>query len=208
MRLDSLIPDVDQPFFSPPNLRLGTVMLNPKIQRRCLEWTGLDRSELGKNLLSLLDCLSELPGSLSVFRNVYTSKAPHLFFSLSLSSHVLLWFLWNEMSKNGEGWRGIYRSCLPIRMSHPIACVSSCMLSVACVATHGRPHALLHASFTCQETPPRPHSSQHVWGSSVATHGHLHVGSHAQIVGIATPRVSVCRDAWNCFMHVYTSFLC
>ncbi|KAG5396927.1 hypothetical protein IGI04_018741 [Brassica rapa subsp. trilocularis] len=57
-------------------------------------------------------------------------------------------------------------------MSHPIACVSSCMLVVACVATHGRPHALMHASFTFQETPPRPHDSQHVWGSCVATHGH------------------------------------
>ncbi|KAF2555089.1 hypothetical protein F2Q68_00016931 [Brassica cretica] len=93
-------------------------------------------------------------------------------------------------------------------MSHPIACVSSCMLPVACAATHGHPHALFHASFTCQEIPPRPHSSQHVWGSRVATHGPLHVGSHAQIAGTATPRASVCRAAWNCFMHVYASFLC
>ncbi|KAG5400866.1 hypothetical protein IGI04_015473 [Brassica rapa subsp. trilocularis] len=93
-------------------------------------------------------------------------------------------------------------------MSHPIACVLSCMLLVACVATHGRPHALLHFSFTCQGTPPRPHISQHVWGSCVATHGPLHVGSHAKITGTATPHASVCRAAWKCFMHVYTSFLC
>ncbi|KAF3611420.1 hypothetical protein DY000_02049385 [Brassica cretica] len=93
-------------------------------------------------------------------------------------------------------------------MSHPIACVSSCMLPVACVATHGRPHTLFHASFTCQETPPRPYSSQHVWGSCVATHGPLHVGLHAQMACTATPGASVCRAAWNCFVHVYTSFLC
>ena len=57
------------------------------------------------------------------------------------------------MSKNGEGWLGIYRSCRPIRTCHPIACVSSRMLPVACVATHGRPHALFHASWPCQKTP-------------------------------------------------------
>ena len=173
-----------------------------------MDWSGLIRTL--KKLLSLLDSLSEFPGSLSVFGNVYTSKAPYFFFtlSLSLSRHVLLWFLWNEMSKNGEGWLGIYRSCQPIRMSHPIACVSSCMLPVACVATHGRPHALLHASWPCHKTPPRPLALQHVWCSCIATHGPLHVGSHAQIAGTATPRASVCRAAWNCFMHVYTSFLC
>ncbi|KAF3533429.1 hypothetical protein DY000_02041431 [Brassica cretica] len=76
-------------------------------------------------------------------------------------------------------------------MSHPIACVSSCMLPVACVATHGRTHALLHASFTFPVTPPRPHSSQHVWGLCAATHGPLHVGSHAQISVTETPRASV-----------------
>ncbi|KAF3511984.1 hypothetical protein F2Q69_00007534 [Brassica cretica] len=80
-------------------------------------------------------------------------------------------------------------------MSHLITCASSCMLPVACVATHGRPHALLHASFTCQETPPRPHVSQHVWGSCAATHGPLDVSSHALFVDTATPRASACQAA-------------
>ncbi|KAF3527379.1 hypothetical protein DY000_02041493 [Brassica cretica] len=35
-----------------------------------------------------------------------------------------------------------------------------------------------------------------------------HVSSHAQIAGIATSGASMCQAAWNCFMHVYTSFLC
>ncbi|KAF2587937.1 hypothetical protein F2Q70_00040611 [Brassica cretica] len=93
-------------------------------------------------------------------------------------------------------------------MSHPIACVSSCMLPVTCVAIHGRPHALLHALYPCQKTPPRPLALHNVWCSCIATHGPLHVGSHAQIAGIVTPHASVCQAAWNCFMHVYTSFLC
>ncbi|KAF2530836.1 hypothetical protein F2Q70_00029205 [Brassica cretica] len=80
-------------------------------------------------------------------------------------------------------------------MSHPIAYVSSCMLPVACVVTHGRPHSLLHASFTCKETPPRPHGSQHVWGSCVATHGPLDVSSHALFADTATPRASTCQAA-------------
>ena len=70
-----------KPLLSPPNLRLGTVMLNPKSQPQFLELTGLDCSELGNNLLSLLDSLSELPGSLSVFK----TKPPHFFLCLSLS---------------------------------------------------------------------------------------------------------------------------
>ena len=32
--------------------------------------------------------------------------------------------------------------------------LSSRILPVACVATHGRPHVLMHASFTCQMTAP------------------------------------------------------
>ena len=82
-------------------------------------------------------------------------------------------------------------------MSHPIACVSSRMLPVACVATHVRPHALLHASFTCQETPPRPHGSQHVWDSCVAIHGPLDVSSYALFADTATPRATTCQAAWN-----------
>ncbi|KAF2580917.1 hypothetical protein F2Q68_00005210 [Brassica cretica] len=80
-------------------------------------------------------------------------------------------------------------------MSHPVACVSSRMLPVTYVATHGRPNTLFHASFTCQETPPRPHGSQHVWGSCVATHRQLDVSSHALFADTATPRASARQAA-------------
>ncbi|WZY72429.1 hypothetical protein YC2023_004669 [Brassica napus] len=60
------------------------------------------------------------------------------------------------------------------------------MLPVACVETHGRPHALMHASFTCQKTAPHPDVSQHGWSACVATHRPLHVAP----------------------MHVYNSSLC
>ncbi|KAF3601386.1 hypothetical protein F2Q69_00036429 [Brassica cretica] len=69
------------------------------------------------------------------------------------------------------------------------------MLPVACVATHGRPHPLLHACFTCQEARPRPHGSHHVWGSCVATHMQLDVSSHAMFTDTVTPRASACQAA-------------
>ena len=52
------------------------------------------------------------------------------------------------------GDEGLYRTRQRVRRCHPSGCVSSHMISVACVATHGCPHVLMHASFTCQMTAP------------------------------------------------------
>ncbi|KAF2573165.1 hypothetical protein F2Q70_00002242 [Brassica cretica] len=82
------------------------------------------------------------------------------------------------------------------------------MLPVACVATHGRPHVLMHDSFTCQMTAPRPDGLLHGWSACVATHRPLRVDSHAQIAGIATPRATTCKAACSATMHVYTSSFC
>ncbi|KAG5401142.1 hypothetical protein IGI04_015749 [Brassica rapa subsp. trilocularis] len=93
------------------------------------------------------------------------------------------------------------------RRCHPSGCVSSRMLLVAFVVTHGRPNALMHASFTCQRTAPRPDVSQHGWSACVATHRPLDVGSHSQIASIATPRATNFQAASAAPMHVYTSSL-
>ncbi|KAF2571300.1 hypothetical protein F2Q70_00005224 [Brassica cretica] len=122
-------------------------------------------------------------------------------------------FRGTEPSENSEEgvsreWLSIYRNHRPVISSHTGDSVLARMLPVACAATHGCTHALMHVSVTCNKKPPRPLVLQHVWCSCIATHGPLHVGSHAQFAGNATPHASVCQAAWNCFMHIYTSFFC
>ncbi|WZY72431.1 hypothetical protein YC2023_004671 [Brassica napus] len=94
----------------------------------------------------------------------------------------------NPMLTSWTGWTGLirtrgegFRNRQLVRRCHPSGCVLSRMLLVKCVVTHGRPHALMHDSFTCHRTAPRPDVSQNGWSACVATHRPLHVGSHAHI---------------------------
>ncbi|KAF3503143.1 hypothetical protein F2Q69_00043852 [Brassica cretica] len=98
-------------------------------------------------------------------------------------------------------WLRIYRNHRPVISSHTGDSVSARMLLVACAATHGCTHALMHVSVTCNKTPPRPLVLQHVWCSCIATHGPLHVGSHAQFTDSYTEgrvRASLGRSSQNC----------
>ncbi|KAG5401136.1 hypothetical protein IGI04_015743 [Brassica rapa subsp. trilocularis] len=101
-----------------------------------------------------------------------------------------------------RGVKGLYRNRQRVRRCHPSGCMSSRMLLVEFVVTHGRPHALMHASFTCQKTAPRPDVSQHGWSACVATHRPLDVGSHSQIASIATPRATSCICSTHSRLHL------
>ncbi|KAL0702402.1 hypothetical protein Bca4012_058524 [Brassica carinata] len=65
------------------------------------------------------------------------------------------------------------------------------MLPVACVATHGCTLALLHVPWAFQKIAPRPHVSQHVWGSCIATHRPLGVNTHVHVADMMTCHVSI-----------------
>ncbi|KAF3535332.1 hypothetical protein F2Q69_00022325 [Brassica cretica] len=79
------------------------------------------------------------------------------------------------------------------------------MLPVACATTHGRTHALMNVSVTCNRTPTRPDGLLHGWSACNATHGSLHVDQHASFACNATSRASACQAACAASMYGNTS---
>lgn len=72
-----------------------------------------------------------------------------LSFSPSLSLTTFMECFWrNGMSENCGRWLGIYKDGMPMRSGHTSDCVSARMLLVACAATHGRLHVVMHVSLT------------------------------------------------------------
>ena len=125
--------------------------------------TNRRKSSIGENWLSRWSI--DFQNSIALLIDHFLSL------SLSLSLTTFMECFWrNGMSENCGRWLGIYKDGMPMRSGHTSDCVSARMLLVACAATHGRLHVVIHVSLSCTGTHPRPHVSQHAQISCVATH--------------------------------------